>query len=57
MALSVTYHTFMNCVSCYRRLLLLDVMGIWFTTFLGFSLFFLQSCLLPQSLWLKSALL
>ena len=39
MLLSVTYHTFMNCVCCYRRLLIADVMGIWVTTFFGFSLF------------------
>ncbi len=55
MALSVTYHTFMNCICCYRRLLIADVVGIWLTCLFGFSLFFLQSCLLPRSPVLKSA--
>jgi hypothetical protein len=55
MALSVAYHTFMNCICCYRRLLIADVMGIWFTMFFGFSLFFLQSCILPTAPVLKAA--
>ena len=55
MALSVTYHTFMNCVCCYRRLLIADVMGIWVTMFFGFSTFYLQSCILPNAAVLKAA--
>jgi hypothetical protein len=55
MALSVTYHTFMNCICCYRRLLLADVLGIWVTMFFGFSVFYLQSCPLPHAPWLKAA--